>query len=51
MFEEMTEQQAREQILEMTKELLRKISQPERNRMRKVTGSRMRPVCTMRTRW
>ena len=35
MFEEMTEQQAREQILEMTKE----------------TGSRMHLVCTMRMRW
>ena len=50
MFEEMTEQQAREQILEMTKEYCEKYHN-QKNRMKKETGSRMRPGCTMGTRW
>ena len=50
MFEEMTEQQAREQILEMTKEYCEKYHN-QKNRMKKGTGSRMHLVCTMRMRW
>jgi hypothetical protein len=45
MFEEMTEQQAREQILEMTRNYCK------RNHIRKVTVSRMRPEFMMQKKW
>ena len=56
MFEEMTEQQAREEILKLTKEYCEKYHNNKKpyekgDRMKKETGSRMHLVCTMRMRW
>ena len=45
MFEEMTEQQAREQILEMTRNYC------EKYHNKKVTVSRMRPEFMMQKKW
>ena len=46
MFEEMTEQQAREQILEMTRNYCEKY-----HNKKKVTVSRMRPEFMMQKKW
>ncbi len=50
MFEEMTEQQAREQILEMTRNYCEKYHN-KRNHIRKVTVSHMRPEFMMQKKW
>ena len=53
MFEEMTEKQAREEILKLTKEYCEKYHNiiTKRNHIRKVTVFRMRPEFMMQKKW